>query len=172
MLKYPSNFSHGGNTTAFIYSLEEGIFQAVFLGIIAVLGVAGNLYICSVVYKNKNLRNPTFLFLVNLAIANIGALTLCTPFPLINSIRRRFTLERHWCLINGFLNNFFFCISIFTLSLIATQNYFTVCEATILRMAADYAQKSQVPSTGSVEPLFGVFVVITRSFRKLELHRI
>lgn len=126
MLKYPSNFSHGGNTTAFIYSLEEGIFQAGFLGIIAVLGVAGNLYICSVVYKNKNLRNPTFLFLVNLAIANIGALTLCTPFPLINSIRRRFTLERHWCLINGFLNNFFFCISIFTLSLIATQNYFTV----------------------------------------------
>ncbi len=125
MLKFPSNFSHG-NTTVFVYGLEEGILQAAFLGIIIVFGVAGNLYICSVVYKNKNLRNPTFIFLVNLAIANIGALTMCTPFPLINSIRRKFTLERHWCLLNGFLNNFFFFISLFTLSLIAAQNYFTV----------------------------------------------
>lgn len=125
MLKFPSNFSHG-NTTVFIYGLEEGILQAVFLGIIVVFGVAGNLYICSVVYKNKNLRNPTFIFLVNLAIANIGALAMCTPFAFINSIRRRFTLEQHWCLVNGFLNNLFFCISIFTLSLIAAQNYFTI----------------------------------------------
>ena len=89
-------------------------------------GIVGNLYICSVVYKNKNLRNPTFIFLFNLAIANIGALSLCTPFAFINSIRRRFTLEHHWCLVNGFLNNLFFCISIFTLSLIAAQNYFTI----------------------------------------------
>ena len=126
MLKLPSNVSHQSNTTMLIYGLEEGILQAAFLGIIVIFGVAGNLYICSVIYRNKNLRNPTFIFLVNLAIANIGALTMCTPFPLVNSIRRKFTLERHWCLVNGFLNNFFFVISIFTLSLIAAQNYFTV----------------------------------------------
>lgn len=125
MLNFPSNFSHV-NTTVFIYGKEEGILQAIFLGIIVVFGMVGNLYICSVVYKNKNLRNPTFIFLFNLAIANIGALSLCTPFAFINSIRRRFTLEQHWCLVNGFLNNLFFCISIFTLSLIAAQNYFTI----------------------------------------------
>lgn len=126
--KLLSNFTHGNNTTGtvFVYGLQEGILQAVFLGIIVVFGIASNSYICSVVYKNKNLRNPTFIFLVNLAIANIGALTMCTPFPLINSIRRKFTLGRHWCLANGFLNNFFFFISIFTLSLIAAQNYFTI----------------------------------------------
>lgn len=125
MLNFSSNFSHV-NTTVFIYGLEEAILQAVFLGIIVVFGVAGNLYICSVVYRNKNLRNPTFIFLVNLAIANIGALSMCTPFAFINSIQRRFTLEQHWCLVNGFLNNLFFCISIFTLSLITAQNYFTI----------------------------------------------
>ena len=121
-----SNFIQGNSTTRLIYGHEEAIVQAVFLGIIVVFGVAGNLYICNVVYKNKNLRNPTFVFLANLAVANIGALTLCTPFPILNSIRRRFALEQYWCVINGFLNNFFFCISIFTLSLIATQNYFTI----------------------------------------------
>ena len=121
-----SNFSQGNNSVGLIYGPEEAIIQAVFLGIIILFGVVGNLYICSVVYRNKNLRNPTFVFLANLTVANIGALTLCTPFPLANSIRRRFALERRWCLINGFLNNFFFCISIFTLSLIAIQNYFTI----------------------------------------------
>ena len=122
----PSNFTHGHLTTVFIYGVEEGILQAVFLGIIAIFGVLGNLYICSVIYRNKNLRNPTFIFLLNLAIANVGALTLCSPFAFINSIRRRFTMQQHWCIINGFLNNFFFCISIFTLSLIAVQNYFSI----------------------------------------------
>ena len=126
MFNYTSNFSQGNSTTGFIYGIEEAIIQAVFLGIIVLFGLAGNFYICRVVYKNKNLRNPTFIFLANLAVANIGALTLCTPFPLVISIRRRFSLERHWCIINGFLNNFFFCISIFTLSLIAIQNYFTI----------------------------------------------
>ena len=122
----PSNTTHGNTTTVFIYGLEEGILQAVFLFFIAICGVFGNLYICSVIYRNKNLRNPTFIFLVNLAVANIGALTLCSPFALINSIQRRFTMKQHWCLTNGFLNNFFFCISIFTLSLIASQNYFSI----------------------------------------------
>lgn len=122
----PTNSTDGNTTTVFIYELEEGILQAVFLFVIVISGVFGNLYICSVIYKNKNLRNPTFIFLVNLAVANIGALTLCSPFALINSIQRRFTMQQHWCLINGFLNNFFFCISIFTLSLIAGQNYFSI----------------------------------------------
>ena len=126
MWNHTSNFSQGNSAISLIYGREEGIIQAVFLVIIVVLGVAGNLYICSVVYKSKNLRNPTFVFLANLAVANIGGLTLCTPFALVNSIRRRFALERQWCLINGFLNNFFFCVSIFTLSLIATQNYFSI----------------------------------------------
>ena len=127
MFNYTSNFSRQGSlSTGFIYGLEEAIIQAVFLGIIIIFGLAGNFYICRVLYKNKNLRNPTFIFLANLAVANIGALTLCTPFPLVISVKRRFSLERHWCIMNGFLNNFFFCISIFTLSLIAIQNYFTI----------------------------------------------
>ena len=122
----PLNTSQGSADILLIYGREEAIIQTVILGFIILFGVAGNLYICSVVYRNKNLRNPTFVFLANLAVANIGALTLCTPFPVLNSIRRRFALGKHWCVINGLLNNFFFCISILTLSLITSQNYFSV----------------------------------------------
>lgn len=120
------NFSQENPTFGLIYGQEEAIIQVVFLSIIVALGVAGNLYIFRSVYKNKNLRNPTFVFLANLAVANVGALTMCTPFPILHSVRRKFALERHWCILNGFLNNFFFCISIFTLSLIAAQNYFAI----------------------------------------------
>ena len=127
------NFSQENPTFGLIYGQEEAIIQVVFLGIIVVLGVAGNLYIFRAVYKNKNLRNPTFVFLANLAVANVGALTMCTPFPILHSVRRKFALERHWCIFNGFLNNFFFCISIFTLSLIATQNYFAIVRPPICR---------------------------------------
>lgn len=131
MLNYTPNFNHETTSTGEIYGQNEAIIQAVCLGIIIAFGVAGNVYICKVFFNNRNLRNPTFVFLANLAVANIGALILCTPFPLVNSIQRRFNLQRHWCILNGFLNNFFFFISIFTLSVIASQNYFTIVKPSI-----------------------------------------
>ena len=129
MINYTPNFSQetfSSASTGEIYGQSEAIIQAVCLGIIIAFGVAGNVYICKVFFTNRNLRNPTFVFLANLAVGNIGALVFCTPFPLVNSIQRRFNLQRHWCILNGFLNNFFFFISIFTLSVIASQNYFTI----------------------------------------------
>ena len=152
MINYTSNLSQGNSMTGEIYGQKEATIQAVCLGIIAAFGVAGNLYICNVFYKNRNLRNTTFIFLANLAVANIGALVLCTPFPLVNSIRRRFNLKRPWCILNGFLNNFFFCISIFTLSLITSQNYFTIVKPST-------CAKLQITPKGAKFHLIGLWVL-------------
>lgn len=121
-----SNSSSNLDRNFFIYSTEESIIQTVSLFVIIICGLAGNGYVCRIIQTSNNIRNPTVMFILNLAIANIGALALCTPLPLAISIKRRFFIDAWWCITSGFLNNFFFCASIFTLSLITTHKYFTV----------------------------------------------
>ena len=114
----------------YIYGVAEAIVQATVLIFIVVFGVIGNLYCVRVICKNRKLRNPTFIFLCNLALSNMIALLLCSPFPLVASIHRRNVLAPFWCRASGFLNNLFFCASIITHSLIAAQKYFTVVRQT------------------------------------------
>ena len=125
-----NNNNNNNNNNSYIYGVVESTTQASTLLLIIILGVLGNLYCARVIYKNKKLRNPTFIFLFNLAVCNIGALLLCTPFPLIISFRRNNVLGTFWCRASGFLNNLFFCASIITFSLITTQKYYTVVRPT------------------------------------------
>lgn len=121
-----SNSSSNLDTNALIYSTEASIIQTASLVVIIMFGLAGNGYVCGIIQSSSNIKNPTVMFILNLAIANIGALVLCTPLPLAISIKRRYFVDPWWCITSGFLNNFFFCASIFTLSLITTHKYFTV----------------------------------------------
>lgn len=113
------------HNNAFLYSMEESIIQIVSLAFIIIAGLSGNFYVCYIIYGSRN-KNPTLLFILNLAFANIGALTLCTPLPMAISIQRRFDMDNWICLTSGFLNNFFFCASIFILLLLTIHKFFTV----------------------------------------------
>ena len=50
------------------------------LGITTLIGIFGNFAVCLVVSWNKSLRTQLSLFLVNLAIADIGMSASCMPF--------------------------------------------------------------------------------------------
>ena len=132
------------NSTGLLYSQISSSIQFVSLLLITAIGLAGNLYVCAVIHKNKNLRNPTFIFMVNLSVANIGALLLCTPFPLAVSWQNKFELGKFWCCASGFLNNLFFCVSIFTFSLITMHKYFSIIRPMVPRCFYMNQNKSKV----------------------------
>ena len=137
-------FPNQKNVEAHLYSPLSAVIQVVSLLLIIVIGLFGNLYVCAVVYKNRNLRNPTFIFIFNLAVSNIGALLFCTPFPIIVSSQNKFELGEYWCCVSGFLNNLFFCVSIFTLSFITLHKYFSVIRCSVPHCLHMNEQKSKV----------------------------
>lgn len=109
----------------FLYSIEESASQAITLVFIVLAGLSGNCYVWYIIRGTKH-KNPTLMYILNLAFANIGALTLCTPLPLAISIKRIYFISNWLCLTSGYLNNFFFCASISILLLLTTHKYFTV----------------------------------------------
>lgn len=50
------------------------------LGITTLIGIFGNFAVCLAVSWNKSLRTQLSLFLVNLAISDIGMSASCMPF--------------------------------------------------------------------------------------------
>ncbi|CAM1329835.1 Ethr (predicted) [Pycnogonum litorale] len=54
-----------------------------FCVVILVVGVVGNLLVPLVVWSNKDMRNSTNLFLVNLSFADLLVLVTCVPTVLI-----------------------------------------------------------------------------------------
>lgn len=52
----------------------------ILLGITTLVGILGNISVCLVVFWNRSMRNQLHLFLVNLAIADVGMSASCMPF--------------------------------------------------------------------------------------------
>ncbi|GLV44402.1 ETHR [Carabus blaptoides fortunei] len=55
----------------------------VFCVIIMCLGVIGNIMVPIVIFKSKDMRNSTNIFLVNLSVADLMVLLVCTPTVLV-----------------------------------------------------------------------------------------
>ncbi|CAH0555245.1 unnamed protein product [Brassicogethes aeneus] len=57
--------------------------SVVFCVIIMCLGVVGNVMVPIVIFKTKDMRNSTNIFLVNLSVADLMVLLVCTPTVLV-----------------------------------------------------------------------------------------
>lgn len=84
-----NNFSYGygayGNDSAG-YLVLPGyirITSMVFCIVIMCLGVIGNVMVPIVIFKTKDMRNSTNIFLVNLSVADLMVLLVCTPTVLV-----------------------------------------------------------------------------------------
>lgn len=55
----------------------------VFCILIMCLGVVGNVMVPIVIFKTKDMRNSTNIFLVNLSVADLMVLLVCTPTVLV-----------------------------------------------------------------------------------------
>jgi len=55
----------------------------IFCFVIMGIGVAGNIMVPIVILKTKDMRNSTNIFLMNLSVADLMVLLVCTPTVLV-----------------------------------------------------------------------------------------
>lgn len=71
----------------------------IFCILIMCLGVIGNIMVPIVIFKTKDMRNSTNIFLVNLSVADLMVLLVCTPTVLVevNSRPETWVLGKEMC---------------------------------------------------------------------------
>lgn len=70
-----------------------------FCVVIMCLGVIGNIMVPVVIFRSKDMRNSTNIFLVNLSVADLMILLVCTPTVLVevNSKPETWVLGEEMC---------------------------------------------------------------------------
>ncbi|KAG5329571.1 NPY1R protein, partial [Acromyrmex charruanus] len=91
------------NATSALYMLPAYIRTTSMVAciIVMILGIVGNLMVPLVVLRGKDMRNSTNIFLVNLSVADLCVLVICTPTVLIeiNSGPQIWPLGEHMLLL-------------------------------------------------------------------------
>ncbi|XP_077989875.1 visual pigment-like receptor peropsin [Glandiceps talaboti] len=109
------NFSRGGYTTV-----------AVFLGIIGVFGTFNNLLTIVAWAKNKSLRTPISIFLVNLNLGDFFVSVFATPLTFAANVTGRWLYGETACSCYAFLNAAAGVNSIFTLAVLSVERYLVI----------------------------------------------
>ncbi|KAL0276780.1 UNVERIFIED_CONTAM: hypothetical protein PYX00_004280 [Menopon gallinae] len=80
----------------------------VICSLIMGVGVLGNIMVPIVIFKSKDMRNSTNIFLMNLSLADIMVLLVCTPTVLVevNSRPETWVLGEEMCKSRSFLITF------------------------------------------------------------------
>ncbi|PBC26870.1 Orexin receptor type [Apis cerana cerana] len=98
--------------------------------IVMVLGIIGNLMVPIVVFRGKDMRNSTNIFLVNLSVADLCVLLICTPTILVevNSGPEIWPLGEHMCKAVPFVELTVAHASVLTILAISFERYYAICE--------------------------------------------
>ncbi|KOC67034.1 Growth hormone secretagogue receptor type 1 [Habropoda laboriosa] len=120
------------NTTSDIYMLPPYIrtTSMVVCIIVMVLGIIGNLMVPLVVFRGKDMRNSTNIFLVNLSVADLCVLLICTPTVLVevNSGPQVWPLGKYMCKTIPFVELTVAHASVLTILAISFERYYAICE--------------------------------------------
>ncbi|XP_059468531.1 thyrotropin-releasing hormone receptor-like isoform X2 [Neocloeon triangulifer] len=102
------------------------IFCIVILGI----GVVGNVMVPIVILKSKDMRNSTNIFLMNLSVADLMVLLVCTPTVLVevNSPPEVWVLGEEMCKAVPFVELTVAHASVLTILAISFERYYAICE--------------------------------------------
>jgi hypothetical protein len=94
-----SNVSNLNETSSSVFPNYIRTTSMVFCIIIMCLGVIGNVMVPIVIFKTKDMRNSTNIFLVNLSVADLMVLLVCTPTVLVevNSRPETWVLGKEMC---------------------------------------------------------------------------
>ncbi|XP_025994425.2 growth hormone secretagogue receptor type 1 isoform X3 [Solenopsis invicta] len=120
------------NATSALYMLPAYIRTTSMVAciIVMILGIVGNLMVPLVVLRGKDMRNSTNIFLVNLSVADLCVLVICTPTVLIeiNSGPQVWPLGEHMCKAVPFVELTVAHASVLTILAISFERYYAICE--------------------------------------------
>lgn len=102
------------------------VIEIVLLGLTLIVGLLGNVLVITVISCYREMLTRTNIFLLNVAIADLGALLFCLPFVLTSILHQEWRLGNIFCHIQGFMNTFWLCASVFTLIGLSVHKYFSI----------------------------------------------
>ncbi|KDR21336.1 Thyrotropin-releasing hormone receptor, partial [Zootermopsis nevadensis] len=106
------------------------ITSMIFCFVILGIGVAGNIMVPIVILKTKDMRNSTNIFLMNLSVADLMVLLVCTPTVLVevNTKPETWVLGEEMCKIVPFVELTVAHASVLTILAISFERYYAICE--------------------------------------------
>ncbi|XP_066485916.1 olfactory receptor 14C36-like [Tiliqua scincoides] len=89
--------------------------------------VTGNLLIISAVAFDHRLHTPMYFFLMNLAILDVGSVSVIIPKAMVNSFMNTRNISYSGCVAQAFLFIFFLSSDFFLLTIMAYDRYVAIC---------------------------------------------
>ena len=105
-------------------------FEAIFLAIINMMAIFGNISVCYAVYRNQRLRSVSNMFVVALAVSDLLISVSCMPLSVATLVQSRWVFGTTVCQLQGFAIFTFAMSSLNTMGIIAISRYFCVVKPT------------------------------------------
>lgn len=117
-----SNATSGGSRSSTeVYSAITAML------IIYLISLAGNVMICILTISIRCLRTPSSILVLNLAISDIGWISINVPFSIVVLLNDGWIFDARVCDWTGTLNVVFAGSSLWTLASIAAHRYLQLC---------------------------------------------
>ncbi|XP_013784556.1 histamine H2 receptor-like [Limulus polyphemus] len=122
----PNNQTFNVTGTYYYYGLPVVVVMSVIIITVMLAAVVGNILVILTVFKQRNLRSKTNVFLVNLAVTDTLTAVLNMPISLITLINGDWIFGDVLCKFNGFTMAMFLICSIQTIMCIAIYKYISI----------------------------------------------
>ncbi|KAM6451714.1 olfactory receptor 14C36-like [Liasis olivaceus] len=105
---------------------ELQVMHIVILLLLYLMTVTGNILIISAVVCDYRLHTPMYFFLINLAIQDIGSVSVTIPKAIFNSLMKIRTISHSGCVAQVILFSFFLTCDVFLLTVMAYDRYVAI----------------------------------------------
>lgn len=133
----------------FHQSLEAKVLQATLWSTVVFLGIIGNILVCAVILGLPKMKTSMNFYLLSLAIADLGVLTMLVPINVIRYfIPVRWVLGKFFCLYLSPTLEIFFGASIWSITIIAIERYRNICGANRYRIKSRSQMRTKLTIFG------------------------
>ncbi|WAR12590.1 OX2R-like protein, partial [Mya arenaria] len=105
---------------------EEWVLIAGYV-ITFIVGVLGNVLVCFSVWRNREMRTTTNIFMVNLSVADLTVLLLLLPTALVADVTETWLIGTTMCKLSISLGTMCISVSILTLCAISIERWYAIC---------------------------------------------
>ncbi|XP_042329656.1 olfactory receptor 14C36-like [Sceloporus undulatus] len=107
---------------------ELQILHFIVFLIFYLTAVTGNLLIVSTIVSDYHLHTPMYFFLMNLAIQDVGQISVILPVSMVNSLRNDSHISYSGCVAQVLFNVFFLASNCSLLTVMACDRYVAICK--------------------------------------------
>ncbi|XP_067286459.1 neuropeptide FF receptor 1-like [Pseudorasbora parva] len=125
-VNHSSLFNDSRSITLLPYYQHSLTVATVFIlayGLIFLLCMLGNILVCFIVLKNRQMRTVTNIFILNLAISDLLVGILCLPITLVDNLITGWPFDVVICKMSGLVQGASVSASVFTLVAIAVERF-------------------------------------------------